>query len=340
LISLSLFVWLAAALGCDFNPTAPFAGFGGEGEGVVLAGRFADASGALALRALSSSADGMTVVVLDENGNEVGQAEVENGTFTLRGLPDGRFTVDFYQGSTKVGSLVFDEVLANQQIAITVELRDGTIRLLDERRTGIGHGDVELEGIAGNIRIEGDPMTGSLEVEGQLVTTRAAETSIRKGNERLTLEDVSSGDRVHVKGEWETADDGSSVVFAREIKLQEEEEGDEAGGECSYIRGGRVGEQIVLEGTVLSGNDQSFVLEVNGNRADGPVNVTFGGSPTCVGQARNGVSDRRRRQSERQGNAHDLRERAGGRGQDPEIGRVPSIRLIRSGMNSGDAVWQ
>ena len=289
LISLSLFLWLAAALGCDFNPTAPFAGFGGEGEGVVLAGRFADASGALALRALSSSADGMTVVVLDENGTEVGRVEVENGSFTLRGLPDGRFTVDFYQGSTKVGSLVFDDVLANQQIAITVELRDGTIRLLDERRTGIGNGDVELEGIARSIRIEGDPMTGSLEVEGQLVTTRAAETSIRKGNERLTLEDLSSGDRVHVKGEWETADDGSSAVFAREIKLQEEdEEGDEAGEECSYISGGRVGEPIVLEGTVLSGNNQSFALEVNGNRADGPVNVTFGGSPTCVGQAKKG----------------------------------------------------
>ncbi len=288
LISLSLFVSLAAALGCDFNPTAPFAGFDGEGRGVVLAGRFADASSALALRAFASSADAVTVVVLDENGNEVGRVEVENGTFTLRGLPDGRFTVDFYQGSTKVGSLVFDDVLANQQIAITVELSNGTIQLLDERRTGIGHGDVELEGIASSIHIEGDPMTGSLEVNGQLVTTRAAETSIRKGNERLTLEDLSSGDRVHVKGEWETAD-GSSAVFAREIKLQEEEEeGDEAGQECSYISGGRVGEPIVLEGTVLSGNDQSFVLEVNGNRADGPVNVTFGGSPTCVGQARNG----------------------------------------------------
>ena len=49
-----------------------------------------------------------------------------------------------------------------------------------------------------------------------------------------------------------------------------------------------MGEPIVLEGTVLSGNNQSFALEVNGNRADGPVNVTFGGSPTCVGQAKKG----------------------------------------------------
>jgi hypothetical protein len=285
-IALALFLGLAGVLGCDFNPTAPFEGFDESGAGVVLTGRFADPSAALALRALSSSAETMTVVVLDESGNEVGRVEVENGTFVLRGLPDGSFTVEFYQGSTKVGSLVFDSVLPNQQIAITVELRDGTIRLLDEKRTGMGHGDVELEGIASDIRIEGDPMTGSLEVDGQLVVTRAAETSIRKGNERLTLEDLSRGDRVHVKGEWETAADGTSVVFAREIKLQEEEEED--GDACSYINGGRVGERIELEGKVLSGDTQNFLLDVNGNRAQGPVEVSFGGTPTCVGQARNG----------------------------------------------------
>jgi hypothetical protein len=283
LVSLVCFV---TAAGCDFNPTAPFAGFDGDGGGVVLAGRFADPSAAQALRALSASADGMSVVVLDESGNEVGRVEVENGSFTLRGLPEGQFEVEFYQGATKVGSLVFDEVLPNQQIAITVELDNGTIRLLDEKRTGIGHGDVELEGIASEIRTNGDPMTGSLRVEGQLVVTRAAETSIRKGNERLTLENLSSGDRVHVKGEWETAG-SDTVVFAREIKLQEEED-DDTGNECSYVSGGRVGEKIVLEGSVVSGSTASFMMDVNGNRADGPVSVTFGGTPTCVGQAKNG----------------------------------------------------
>ncbi|MGH9325008.1 MAG: hypothetical protein ACRD3V_34645 [Vicinamibacteria bacterium] len=289
MVSLTLLASLSAGFGCDFNPTAPFEGFDNEGAGVVLSGRFADASSALALRAQSAAQDSLTVVVLDESGDEVGQVAVENGSFTLRGLPEGRFTVDFYQGSTKVGSLIFDEVLPNQQIAITVEMANGSIRLLDEKRTGIGHGDIELEGIARSIRVESDPMTGSLEVNGQLVRTRAAETAIRKGNDRLTLEDLSSGDRVHVKGEWETADDGTQYVFAREIKLQEEEDDDdEAGQECSNISGGKVGERIVLEGTVLSGNNQSFVMDVNGNRADRPVNVTFGGTPTCVGQAKNG----------------------------------------------------
>jgi hypothetical protein len=82
---------------------------------------------------------------------------------------------------------------------------------------------VELEGIAQNISwLQGDPMTGSLDVDGQGVTTRAGETSIRKGNRSLTLEDLTPGDRVHVRGLYEGAE-----VFAYEIKLQEEVEEDD-----------------------------------------------------------------------------------------------------------------
>lgn len=287
-IRLIVAVFLLCAAGCDYNPTAPFEGFNQEGAGVVLTGRIAGQATGQALHALSASADTMTVVVLDESGAEVGRLEVTNGTFTLRGLPEGRFTVEFYQGADKIGSLTFDSVLPNQEIEIVVSVEGGTVRLLEEKRTGIGHGDIELEGIARNIHVEGDPMTGSLEVDGQLVRTRAAETAIRKGNERLTLEDLESGDRVHVKGVWETATDGSQYVFAEEIKLQEENDSD-ANGECSNISGGRVGESIVLEGRVVSGDTRNFVLDVNGNRADRPVNVTFGGTPTCVGNAKKGT---------------------------------------------------
>lgn len=277
------------AIGCSYNPTAPFDGFNGEGSGVVLTGQIVGQSTGQALHALSAGTDTLTVVVVDQNGAEAGRLEVVNGTFTLRGLPQGRFTVEFYQGADKIGSLSFDGVLPNQEIAIVVEVDGATVRLLDEKRTGIGHGDVELEGIARSIQVEGDPMTGSLRVNGQLVRTRASETAIRKGNTRLTLADLESGDRVHVKGVWETGADGSQYVFALEILLQEEStDSGGSNGECSTISGGRVGEKIVLEGTVVSGNTQSFALDVNGNRADRPVNVTFGGTPTCVGNAKNG----------------------------------------------------
>jgi len=289
LVRLAVATALLFTVACSYNPTAPFEGFNGEGSGVVLTGQIVRQSTGQGLHTLSAGADTMTVVVLDENGVEAGRLEVDNGTFTLRGLPDGRFTVEFYQGADKVGSLSFDSVLPNQEIEIVVEVQGGTLRLLEEKRTGIGHGDVELEGIARSIRVEGDPMTGSLEVDGQLVRTRASETAIRKGNAGLTLNDLSSGDRVHVKGVWDTGTDGSTYVFAHEIKLQEETaDGGDSSGECSNISGGRVGQNIVLEGTVLSGNTQSFVLDVNGNRADRPVNVAFGGTPTCVGNAKKG----------------------------------------------------
>jgi hypothetical protein len=103
---------------------------------------------------------------------------------------------------------------------------DGKVVLLEERRTGIDHegaSGIELEGTATNIVIDspGDPMTGSLDVNGYHILTRAAETSIRKGNRSLTLKDLDPGDRVHVRGVFEGDD-----VFAFEIKLQEEEEDD------------------------------------------------------------------------------------------------------------------
>jgi hypothetical protein len=75
-------------------------------------------------------------------------------------------------------------------------------------------------------------MTGSLEVRGYHVLSRAAETSIRKGNRSLTLQDLEEGDRVHVRGVFEGQD-----VLAHEIKLQEEEdeEDDDASqSACNY----------------------------------------------------------------------------------------------------------
>jgi hypothetical protein len=59
-------------------------------------------------------------------------------------------------------------------------------------------------------------------VDGHHVLTRATETSIRKGNRSLTLEDLEEGDQVHVRGVFDGED-----VFAFEIKLQEEVEEEE-----------------------------------------------------------------------------------------------------------------
>jgi hypothetical protein len=109
----------------------------------------------------------------------------------------------------------------------------GEVVLIDEKRTGIGHdgsGGIEIEGLAHDIVIGSNSMTGSLEVNGYHVLSRAAETSIRKGNRSLTLRDLEDGDRVHVRGVFEGSD-----VLAHEIKLQEENDDEEPGtSSCSY----------------------------------------------------------------------------------------------------------
>jgi hypothetical protein len=174
-------------------------------------------------REFVTDVDDLTVSVL-VGENEVGSVKVVNGSFTLRGLPAGSLTLVFKNGTVEVDRLTIDGVKVNQQIAIVVELVNGKVNLLEETRNGIGHGDIEIEGTAWNIHVDDHPMTGSLDVNGYSVVTRAAETTIRKGNRALTLHELREGDQVHVKGEFEQAADGSSQVFAREIKLQEEEE--------------------------------------------------------------------------------------------------------------------
>ena len=224
-LALALSSFLVAGCGGS-SPTSP------TQDGVNLTGQFvSDGSSQLALRAQSSTdLGGVTVEVLDSNGNDTGisVAVGSNGSFTLRGLPDGAFTLIFRDESgTRIGRIRFTEVMPNQHLSILVDLNDeGTVSLLFEKRNGIGHGDLELEGIASEVQLEGGHVNnGTLRVNGELVISSGGETAIRNGNRRINLEDVE-GKLVHVKGEWRTMD-GTQVVFAREIKLQEEEQEDD-----------------------------------------------------------------------------------------------------------------
>ncbi len=182
------------------SPTSP------SQDGVNLTGRFAsDGRSPLALRAQSATdLAGVTVEVLDSDGNDTGirVAVGSNGSFTLRGLPEGVFTLIFRDANgTRIGRIRFKEVMPNQQLSILVDLNDdGTVILLMEKRNGIGHGDVELEGMASDVQLEdGHANNGTLRVNDELVVSSGGETAIRKGNRRIDLEDVE-GKRVHVKG--------------------------------------------------------------------------------------------------------------------------------------------
>src|SRR5687768_2951428 len=122
---------------CGGNPNGP-----GEG-GVTLEGSLVSGSfGAASVR--SSSAATLTVVVAENPAmtTTIGA----DGRFTLRGLPEGSFTLNFFSDGAPIGSLAFTEVRPNQALTVTVAVANSTVMLVEERRNGIGHGDLEIEG--------------------------------------------------------------------------------------------------------------------------------------------------------------------------------------------------
>jgi hypothetical protein len=220
------------------------------------------------------ASDGETIVVTVLENTAITTTLDPSGAFTLRGVPTGTFTLAFSTlGGTPLGTLTFDAVRPNQQITITVDVSSGTVVLLDERRVGIGHGDIEIEGLIEAV-IAVDPEDESrFQIAGYLVLARPGETAIRKGGLLLTVTDLAVGQQVHVKGVWE--DDGSDdpPVLAHAIVLQDPE-GDGTG--TCMIAGGKVGSGIQLEGDVSSGSAERFLLEVGGNRSTGLVDVDAG----------------------------------------------------------------
>lgn len=140
-----------------------------------------------------------------------------DGTFTLRGLPEGSFTLVFTQGGAQIGMLTFQEVAANQQITIHVQLVDTELVLVDEDRRGIGHAGIELEGPVQNVIVLNPSADSRFVIAGRSVIARPGVTAIRQGTERKTVEDVTAGKQVHVKG---TTLEDSTDILAYEIKLQ------------------------------------------------------------------------------------------------------------------------
>jgi hypothetical protein len=154
-----------------------------------------------------------------------------DGSFTLRGLPEGSFTLEFFEGTTPVGTLTFQQVAANQQITITIQLVESDVVLLDEDRRGIGHAGVEIQGLVDNVvgLNVGPASESTFVIAGRTVLARPGVTAIREGITPKTVEDVTMGKQVHVKG---TTLEGSTSVLAYEIKLQNPTTGNPATGEA------------------------------------------------------------------------------------------------------------
>jgi hypothetical protein len=169
----------------------------------------------VAAKAAKADGDPITVSVASEP--DIKATVGADGTFTLRGLPAGSFTLVFVQGTTEVGRLEFREVAANQQVTISVQLVASEIVLVDEDRRGIGNAGVELEGLVDNVVTVSTSGDSRFVIAGRSVVAQPGVTAIREGNTRKTVNDVTVGKRVHVKGTTVTT---STDVLAYEIMIQ------------------------------------------------------------------------------------------------------------------------
>jgi hypothetical protein len=167
--------------------------------------------------ALVTVADAVPITVHVLSDPAIQATVAADGTFTLRGLPEGSFTLVFMQGATEVGRLVFGEVAANQQITITVQLFAGEVVLVGEDRRGIGDAGVELEGPVQNVIVVNPAGDSRFVIRDRSVVARPGVTAIRQGNTPKTVNDVTVGRQVHVTG---TTLKDSTDVLAYQMILQ------------------------------------------------------------------------------------------------------------------------
>ena len=198
----------------------------GDERTAILIGKIAPDASLKAAAQVLAAGDPITVHV--QSHPEIKTTVAADGTFTLRGLPDGSFTLVFTRGAEALGTLLFTEVAPNQQITIEVKLVEAEMVLVDEDRRGIGHAGVELEGPVQNVITLNATGDSTFVIAGRTVIARPGVTAIREGNTRKTVNDVTVPRQVHVKG---TTLEGRTDILAYEIKLQSPADDDGGGAE-------------------------------------------------------------------------------------------------------------
>jgi len=206
-----------------------------------------------------------------------------DGSFTLRGLPTGSFTLLFTRDGTRIGTLSFTSVLPNQELNITISVTGSSLVLLEEQRNGIGHGDLEIEGTVEQVLLLSTTGDSRFLIHSRTVVARPGQTVIREGNTVRGPADLTVGRTVHVKGVWLPAEGATQPALAYEIKIQTSNEDStptpspspSPRADC-MIEGGAPGRGIELEGTISSGSASAFTLAVDGGRSSSGVNVLAG----------------------------------------------------------------
>ncbi len=279
-------ITLTACGGSGSNPAAPSSASAVTLNGSVVgpggASSSSSVSGATATSTGLSIPGALTVSVL-ESPAMTAMVGVD-GSFTLRGLPTGSFTLAFARDGARIGVLSFTAVLPNQELNITVSLAGSSLVLLEEQRNGIGHGDLEIEGSVEQVLLLSQTGDSRFIIRSRTVVTRPGQTVIREGNTLRRPADLRVGLPVHVKAVWLPAEGATQPVLAYEIKIQA---GDDLApapsptptprADC-MLEGGTPGRGIELQGTIMEGSASSFRLAAEGGRASNPVDVLAAGA--------------------------------------------------------------
>ncbi len=232
------------------NPAAP------SGGSVILEGLVLGGSAALPFHASSGASAAAEPVKVTVQGTSIETIVGADGSFILRGLPAGGFVLVFTQGAATLGTLSFSEVKPNQEITITIAVVAGSVTLVEQKRNGIGHGDLEIEGLVQQVLcgVAGSPACTTpgdsrFLIDGRTVVARPGQTAIREGNTARTVADVTVGRRVHVKGTWLPLEGTLQPVLAAEIKLQDDEDDDD---EFACVAGARAEVEGKISGKTAS----------------------------------------------------------------------------------------
>ena len=235
-------------------------------EGISLQGTLVGESVASASSAGGRAAVATTITVTVVENPSIVVTVGADGRFSLRGLPQGGFTLVFTADGARVGTLSFAELKPNQEITLTVRLVGNSIVVVEERRDGIGHGDTEIEGKVEAVTALNPAGDSFFVINGRTVVARPGETTIREGNRVRSVNDVTVGRQVHVKGAFlPTSSRSNQMVLAHEITLQDSGSATEPAqpprGSCS------VGSNAEVEG-LITGKGASSVTVTQQGKGD------------------------------------------------------------------------
>lgn len=227
---------------CGGNPAGP------SNEGVTLEGTVVGSTfGTASVR--STSAAVLTVVVADHPEMTT---TIVNGRFTLRGLPEGTFTLIFRSDRTEIGRLPFGDVTPNQSITVTVAISATSVSLVSEQRNGGGQAGpqapqpgatpgatcminggrvldgIELEGRVASgaypaftMTVNGNRASGPVTVDATLATVQCSPAN---GPNAPTVAQcqarVSGTQRIHVRGTLSACTLTTATVAANRVIVQ------------------------------------------------------------------------------------------------------------------------